>query len=143
MSFFQLRTPRDMLDKAHREHDRLAASFDIDNVFNFFITASHIRDYVRDAVSKLALDEFLKDPDISDARDLCDKGKHLRLTKRPDPSTSHTTLGPLNTAPLNTLAINARREVWMLKSGDRTVDVAALAIRVIQKWDAFFTGNGL
>ena len=42
MSFFELRTPRDLLEKAHREHDRLTCAFNIDNVFNFFVTAFHI-----------------------------------------------------------------------------------------------------
>jgi hypothetical protein len=32
--FFELRTPRDMLEKARREYGRLTADFNIDNVFN-------------------------------------------------------------------------------------------------------------
>lgn len=35
-----------MLEKARREHARMSSSFDIDHVFNFFVTANHIRDYV-------------------------------------------------------------------------------------------------
>jgi hypothetical protein len=37
MAFLELRTPRDMLDRAKREHARLSANFDIENVFNFFV----------------------------------------------------------------------------------------------------------
>ena len=39
--FLELRTPRDMLMKAKREHSPLTTSFDIDNVFNFFVTRLH------------------------------------------------------------------------------------------------------
>src|SRR5258708_3859170 len=87
--YFELRTPRDMLEKARREHARLLANFDIDNVFNFFVTAWHIQDYIlkTNAVPQSKIETFVKDTDIQCARDLCDKGKHLTLTKRPDPIT--------------------------------------------------------
>jgi hypothetical protein len=90
MGFFELRTPRDMLEKAHREHKRLLESFDIDNLFNFFVTAYHVQDYVQktNSVPPAPLDAFLQDQDLKDCRDLCDKGKHLTLTKRDDPTTS-------------------------------------------------------
>lgn len=60
-SFFELRTPRDMLEKAERELQRLRADFTIDNLFNFFVTAYHIRDYVQEAttVPQSELDAFL------------------------------------------------------------------------------------
>ena len=87
MAYFELRTPRDMLDKARREHKRLTERVDIDNVFNFFVTAYHVKDYVekKASVPQIALESFLADPDIKDCRDLCDKAKHLTLTKRSDP----------------------------------------------------------
>lgn len=136
-----------MLQKAWREHGRLTAAFNIDNVFNFFVTAYHIRDYIREthAVPQATLDAFVGDQDICDARDLCDKGKHLHLTRRtyPDPSATRRVLGALNTVPLITLPLNGSMVTWVMQSGARTVDVAALAERVIQKWEAFFVANGL
>lgn len=136
-----------MLEKARREHGRLTAAFNIDNVFNFFVTAFHIQDYIQDtkAVPQATLKAFLDSQDIQDARDLCDKGKHLHLTRRhyPDPSATHKVFGALNTAPLNTLPLNGYEEIWVLQSGARTVDVAALADRVVRKWEEFFAANGL
>jgi len=148
MSFFELQTPRHMLEKARREHGRLTDTFNIDNVFNFFVTANHIRDYIRKSAAvpqptRDALKAFLKDPDLATTQDLCDKGKHLHLTQRPDPSAFRSAIGPLNTAPLNTIPLNHYSEVWTLHSGNRTFDVAALANRVIQKWETFFAANGL
>jgi hypothetical protein len=132
-----------MLDKAHREHQRLRANFDIDNVFNFVVTANHIRDYVLrlGSVQRSDLEVFLDDQDLRDCRDLCDKGKHVRLTKRADPTTrmmsSHIGVGVLGE-----MMVGAG-DTWLLESGDRTVDIDRLADRVIQKWERFFSEHGL
>jgi len=147
MAFFELKTPRDMLEKARREHARLSTAFDIDNVFNFFVTVYHIQDYVRNtaAVPRPVVDAFLRDQDVKDSRDLCDKGKHLRLTKpgRIDPATAVRRRGALNSAPLNTLPLNSMEVKWLVYSGNREIDVQTLADRVLEKWDDFFVANGL
>jgi hypothetical protein len=145
MSFFEFRTPRDMLEKARREHARLTASVTIDNVFNFFVSAYHIQDYIRQNRPGLtnALKEFIKDQDFKDTRNICDKGKHMLLQTRHQPITTRRRIGAINTAPLNTLPINASKDEWTLLTGNRTVDVLRLAERVLSKWDAFFTAQGL
>ncbi|WP_304922756.1 hypothetical protein [Hydrogenophaga sp.] len=143
MAFLELRTPRDMLEKARREYARLTVSFDIDHVFNFFVTANHIRDYVEQskAVRQAKVDLLFQDQDLKDCRDLCDKAKHLRLTKRADPMT-HKWSGEIGGAPIGVLPIGADGE-WELWSGDRTVQIAPLATRVLAKWEQFFENNGL
>ena len=143
MSFFELRTPRDMLEKTRREHQRLAERFDIDNIFNFFITAYHIRDYIKEnnAIVQIVLDIFLQDQDIKDCHDLCNKGKHLTLTKRPDPR-AHIWSGCIGGAPINVLPIGGG-DKWVLFTGAREVDVELLAQRVLTKWEAFFEVHGL
>jgi hypothetical protein len=132
-----------MLDKAHREHKRLREHFDIDNVFNFLITANHIRDYVErlGSVPQQALGAFLKDQDLKDCRDLCDKGKHVTLTKRPDPSTriKHSQIGA---GMMGDMMVGAG-DTWYLVSGGREVDVERLADRVIQKWETFFSTHSI
>lgn len=143
MAFLELRTPRDMLEKAKREHARLSSSFDIDHVFNFFVTANHIRDYVEKtgAVPQSQVEAFFQDLDMKDCRDLCDKAKHLRLTKRPDPVT-HQWSGAIGGAPIGALPIGANGE-WELWSGGRTVEIAPLAAVVLRKWEQFFQQHGL
>jgi hypothetical protein len=145
MSYFQLKTPRDMLDKSCREYGRLTADFNIENVFNFFVTAYHIQDYIMMAgsVPPAVLKTFLNDPDLKAARDMCNKGKHMTLTQGSDPVTNRRNMGPLNTHPLNTLPINGIRVVWTIYTGNRSFDVARLAQSVMTKWDAFFAANGL
>lgn len=143
MAFLELRTPRDMLEKARREHSRLSMEFDIDNVFNFFVTANHIRDYIQktDAVSRDAIDEFCRSPELKDCRDLCDKAKHMRLTQRADVAT-HQWSGAFGDVPFNTLPL-AGRGRWELWSDDRHVDVQQLANRVLDLWEGFFREHGL
>ncbi len=55
MAFFELKTPRDMLEKARREHTRLSTAFDIDNVFNFFVTVHHMKTTLRRQERELGL----------------------------------------------------------------------------------------
>lgn len=143
MTFFELRTVRDVVAKAEREFQRLQSEFSIDNVFNFFVTAYHIQDYVRksNAVPQHILDTFLSDTDLKDCRDLCDKGKHLRLTKRTDPRT-HIYSGSVNGAPVNTLPVNGS-DKWVLFTDNREVEVEWLAKRVINKWRGFLDQNNL
>ncbi len=49
-----------MFEKAEREHQRLQNEFTIDNVFNFFVTAHHIKDYVEKtmAIPQQVLEAF-------------------------------------------------------------------------------------
>lgn len=132
-----------MLQKAEREFHRLQHEFAIDHVFNFFVTAYHIKDYVEQATSTPPgiLESFLSDTDLKDCRDLCDKGKHLRLTRRNDPTTVIWE-GTLGGAPLNELTLGGG-DRWVLFSGDRKIDVEWLAERVIEKWKRFLAQNGL
>ena len=142
--YFELSTPRDMLEKTRREHQRLTECFNIDNVFNFFVTAYHIRDYiqVKNAIAQVTLETFLKDQDMQDCRDLCDKGKHLVLTQRINPTT-HVWKGCMGGAPLGTLPMGSYGKWVLFRDDGREVDVKRLAKRVLDKWDVFFANHGL
>ena len=133
-----------MLEKTRREHQRLTECFNIDNVFNFFVTAYHIRDYiqVKNAIAQVTLETFLKDQDMQDCRDLCDKGKHLVLTQRVNPTT-HVWKGCMGGAPLGTLPLGSYGK-WVLFCGDgQEVAVESLARSVLVKWERFFEEHDL
>jgi hypothetical protein len=63
MSFLTLATARDIFEKAKREYSRMLSDPNIDNVFNFFVTAYHIRDYIEKTgiVEKYLIDNFCLD----------------------------------------------------------------------------------
>lgn len=107
-NYFELRAPRDMFEKAKREHERLMENFDIDNLFNYFVTTYHIQDYFDEnsvIIDKIKV--FLKDQDLEDCKDLCHKGKHLALSRgRLDPRTQ-IMRDSINGTPLNTMTKNA------------------------------------
>lgn len=143
MTFFILQTPRDMLEKATREYIRLCNSFEIDNVFNYFVTAYHISDYIKKtcAVDQSVLKKFLDDPDIKMSRDLCDMGKHMTLTHRPDPKTKIINgawgISPWGMAPWG------GGESWSLLTNDQEINIEQLSKTVLGKWTTFFQNNGL
>ena len=132
-----------MLAKAEREFERLHAEFNVDNVFNFFVTAYHIQDYIKNtnAIPQLAREKFLADIDLKDCQDLCNKGKHLLLTNRADPTT-FVYSGTFGGAPFGALPFHGG-DKWMLFTGDREVDVEWLAERVIGKWRDFLETHGV
>lgn len=143
MPLFELRTSRDMFDKANREHSRLTQDFHIDHIFNFFVTAYHIQDYVRRSgrVAQSLLEEFLKDKDLKSCRDLCDQGKHFILTRRPDPSTQIYS-SCFGGSPIGALPIGGGNK-WVLRTESGEVDVQELANRVLEKWGAFLEEHQL
>jgi hypothetical protein len=45
--FYDLKTPRDLLRKLEREHDRWKADpLNVDLAWNFFVTAEHLPDWI-------------------------------------------------------------------------------------------------
>lgn len=146
-AYFELSSPKDMLSKARREYQRLSKCINIDNVFNFFVTVYHIRDYIEstNSVEKNMIDNFFKDPELQICRDLCNKGKHLFLDNRShDPNLmTHVWKGFFGGAPFGILPFGGH-EKWVLFCGDgREVDVKSLAKNVLEKWERFFKENGL
>jgi hypothetical protein len=146
--FFELATPRDMLHKAMREHERLKSDLSIDNVFNFFVTAFHIKDYVDAAggVPKDKRTDFLKQNGIEMCEFVCVKGKHLSLRdKRFRSKTTGARRNPgavIGKAAFNVTGINAGPVVLFYVDGE-AYDLRGLADRVIDKWHEFFAENNI
>lgn len=132
-----------MLEKARREYTRLSARIDVDNAFNFFVTAYHVKDYIEKngAVPNAVVQDLYNEQDMRDCRDLCDKAKHLKLTKRPDPDT-HKWGGAVGCAPIGTIPLGSAGD-WELWSGGRQIKNIPLASRIILRLDRFFAENDL
>jgi hypothetical protein len=126
-----------MLRKAERDLVTLTSSYNSDNVFNFFVTAYHVGDYVKNThfASQAALEAFLKDPDLVDCRDICNTAKHYVLTRHPTAVSSYDS-GAVGGAAVGALAVGADGD-WELSIDGRRIDVAQLAARVVAKWSDF------
>jgi hypothetical protein len=130
-----------MLNKARREHARLVRSIDIDHVFNFFVTAYHVCDYVRVCRPELqsAVNVLVTDQDIADCRALCANAKHLRVTKLAQPSSRVVS----NDAGAMGEATPVPGDTWLIEVENRSADVRELARRVIDKLEAFLSKHSL
>ena len=122
---------------------RLRGDRSIDNVFNFFVTAYHIQDYVRGthSVPSEALRAFLADPDLKDCQALCHKGKHLHLRDHPQALTTSVS-SAFSDAAFSEVAFG-EGQVRKLFYGNRAVDVNLLPDRVIAKWRQFLDEHAL
>lgn len=138
----ELRSPRDMYEKAKRELDRMKSSPNIDTIFNFYVTAYHIMDYVKKqpGVPQASIKAFYADSDFGTCNRICNRGKHLKVG---DPLTAHSRPGAVfgmavwgdtafSEAPSYTLVVDGRR-----------VEVIPLAERLLVKWERFCKDNGI
>jgi hypothetical protein len=144
---FLLCTPRDMLEKAKRDLVRLRAEPNADSVFNFFVTAYHIMDYVRElgTISQSAMDSMYADIDFDLCRFICNRGKHLIVRK--DPKTVETrrtagaVLGKMQLGdPGAALGTEPR---WQFFCDNKEIDPLQLGQTLVKKWETFFTVNGI
>jgi len=137
MSFFELSHPWDMFNKTLREFDRLSESCDIDNVFNFFVTAYHIQDYVitHSPHLKDQIQDLFKDKDLKLCRDLCNQGKHMLVSRGSNPSTKVVSgawgTGSYGEGPWG------GGEDWFVEFEEENVSILPLAARVMEKWQNF------
>jgi hypothetical protein len=141
-----------MLEKAKRERAKLSADLNIDNVFNFFVTAHHVRDYLIHAhgILESTVDAFVKSqPELDMCHFICNKGKHLTLkpTKK-DPhrnkpaALSRVPGAAFNASAFNATTFNAGSVLTFFVDGKK-VDILSLAHRVLQEWEAFFVRHNV
>src|SRR5438094_10524793 len=92
---FDLRTPADLLDKLHRELERLRAEpNNADHAFNFFVTAEHMLDWIYPGSPGKAKRKALHKNEIllRVVSQLANSAKHLELFDVPD-AVQHSGLG--------------------------------------------------
>jgi len=138
--FFELKSPRDVLEKARREFARLQADLNTDNVFNFFVTIHHIKDYVKE--SGITEDQFPKGGDFQLCRKICNSAKHLSDQGKYKDNNF----------------IRAKVTLWEVGLWDKSLwdgsqaefhfegkklDILEIAEGLINEWESFLTGKGL
>lgn len=135
-----------MLQKAIREFGKMKTETpNTDSVFNFFVTAYHVMDYVKakQAAPAAAIKTMQLDPDFRMCRFICNKGKHLMLKKNDHDTKSVRKRGALfGAATFNSTMFNEGPSHKFYVS-DKEVDIIELGNKLIQKWEAFFVSNGI
>ena len=142
--FFEISSPGDMLGKAKRDFDEMKSHLDIDTIFNFFVTAYHVMNYVevQGKASEVARSKFYEDEDFKICQYICNKGKHLHLKKGDPYRTRHNKAAVFGEVCFGEVTF-AQSESYSLIADGRVVDVIALAQRVLDKWEGFFRDNNI
>ncbi len=136
----------DMLSKARRELTRLRDDVNIDTVFNFFVTAYHVQDYLRAEAPNCAgdIDALLTDPDLIVCRSICNQGKHLKVDRRASPVGAKVSgrSGVVGIGVVGEMVVGAGI-LWDLTYDGASHDPIALSERVLAKLEAFFVAHGI
>ena len=138
--FFELQSPRDMLEKARREFSRLRSDLNTDNVFNFFVTIHHIKDYVKE--SGITEDQLPKGGDFQLCRKICNSAKHLSdQGKYKDNKFIPESVTLWDEAVWDESVWDGSPAEFHFEG--KKVDILEIAEGLINEWDAFLTGKGL
>jgi hypothetical protein len=143
-AFFEFSTPRQILGKAIRDLQKLEEELTIDNVFNFFVTAYHVVDYVRtmEAAPDDAIRDLYEEPDFRMCRYICNKGKHLALRGGDEFSTYYRPGSALGEFVIGESALGLGPAYLVIDDTDQ-VDVIDLGQRIIRRWESFFEEHGI
>jgi len=136
--FFELTTPRHMLEKAKREFQGLANEIDSDKIFNFFVTAYHVYDYIKRVVPEKDMNDIRSNPDFKKCRYICNKNKHRTLRKGDDEFITYRRPGAVfGEAVFGESLFNGKRAYFIIDKNEQ-VDVLELGQKIINLWEAFF-----
>jgi hypothetical protein len=148
---YGLKTPRDMFEKLRREHARLKAQVTSDNLFNFVVTAYHIRDWVKKhpAATQAAKNNarsLYSNTYIGVCRDLTNASKHYVLFEdyRDQVTEKVSAISAYGSGRFGVGDFGSDEEsiVVVLRNGTR-MDALDLAQNVVDLWEQFFQKHRL
>lgn len=91
--FFDLQSPEHLLEKAHRDYDRLRADpLDTHAAFDFFVTARHIPDWLEAVGRSTARDAFAQHVQMRICRHIADGAKHFKATQKQNQQVEGTSI---------------------------------------------------
>lgn len=141
---FLLGTSVDMLTKARHDLAVLEADLHAYNLFNFFVTCHHIVDYIKVERPDLkgAIQKFTADEDLQMVQFICNRGKHLALTR--SPREHQERLSGARAGIARSGVVRSGEPVrWHLFVENHRVEPVVLGRLVLQKWADFFRANGI
>lgn len=144
-AFFEISSPRDLLEKAKRDYAKMKADTSTDTIFNFFVTTYHVKDYVQalGTVPKSAIDGLYDDPDFKMCQFLCNKGKHIKLRSPYEAKHEAAVAGGV----LGSFVLGVDKlggpERFVVLDGGKEVDTVDLGAKLLEKLGAFFTAHGI
>ena len=132
--FFDISSAQDLLEKAKRDYISLCDNLNTDNIFNFFVTIYHVKDYilVQRLANKQSIEKIFEDNDFQICELICNKGKHLGVNRNATQSFQ---------AHADTYFGND--VIYEAICDGKKIEVVELGKRLIEKWETFFKENGI
>jgi hypothetical protein len=160
---FELTTASDLLAKAKREERRLSNAITAedrvefaDTLFNFAVTAYHVKDWIKCDPSAAAAFSEVEDyvgaqQPLRLCREICNSSKHYALRSTPTDaaavSASATSLVSPTLADPNRVALETNEaphfRVTIVTLDGTRLEVRAFASLVVATWERFFTRHRL
>jgi len=157
----ELKTPKDALAKARREHQELAEAISCqdktrigDALYNFAVSVYHVKDWLIETPSavytKKDVEDYLKaTPALTAFRDLCNSSKHHTI-HRYTPEATDVTSSSMASYSLSMpkfLPFLFRRKlafrVKIIMTDGRRLEAISLGKQALDAWDNFFNKQGV
>jgi len=160
---FELDSPQDLLAKARREQTRLREAIDTQNrtqiadaVFNFAVTAYHVKDWLKKSVA-----ESYRPKDVETylhsvrvlrvCREICNASKHRGLDEPAKDTEAVTASAAPVTSPMRLqigeVSFEAEQppsfRIKVVTLDGSRFEVMDFSAQVITAWERFFTSHGL
>ncbi len=144
--FFENKNPRQKLEQAKREFQRLQNDLTSDNIEHFFVAAYHIIDSVKviGTVSAKDVENLYSNPDFLKCKYICNKCKHPVLTKSPDDEfeTYRRPAAIFGQVIFNEVPFNSKLAYFIIDDNEQ-VGVLELGQRIIDFWQSFFIQHNI
>jgi hypothetical protein len=118
----------------------------VDSVFNFFVTAYHVKDYLlaSNPSNRPAVEALYADPDLLACQAICNQGKHLKVDRRARPVGQKLSgrSGLVGVGTIGQMMVGASEE-WDLTWDGVPIDPIRLGECVLARLEAYFTSHGL
>ncbi|MBD2455523.1 hypothetical protein H6G80_15720 [Nostoc sp. FACHB-87] len=153
------KSARELFGKVYRDKDKLHESVSsqdqdriADAVFNFAVTAYHVKDWLKQEAAKTFTDEDVEDyvsscEVLNICRDLCNGSKHRVLNKPPRSTATGTGNSPLKVSMASITASSSIPVTGftpvIATAGGNEYNILDWADQVASKWEDFFKTRGI
>jgi len=118
----------------------------VDSVFNYFVTAYHVKDYLlaSSPVTRMAVQALYADPDFLACQAICNQGKHLKVSRSARPAAQKLSgrSGIVGIGIVGEMIVGLGKQ-WDLTYDGVPVNPVSLGERILSKLEAYFLANNL
>jgi len=139
----------DLFNKAKRDFKNLKEEINTDSIFNFFVTAYHLKDYLKNEFDDIEENEIRNfenmDELLNIAGFIANKGKHFQLNNsRYEEMETRYYSGKFDGTMLFDGTFKfGEEEKYKVKIGNEVFEVEKIAVELINCWENFLKEKGI